>query len=172
LRLVADLADGLWAGKSGDIADYLHPALGHHGIPSARQNRGSGRSRDSLPRIAHLCNGAIASSALAGAAAGGSARGGCLLVSAGLDGRDLRASVAAQQGELGGCGVCGVRRLLGGGSAGAGGSEGLGECVCFLAGFGLRGGGDGGGLPYERVLGRGRVGVAMAARPSALSTGQ
>jgi hypothetical protein len=89
--------------------------------------------------------------ALAGAVAGGGACGGCLLVSAGLDGGDLRAGVAAQLGEPGGCGARGVRGLLGGGlcggGVGAGGSEGLGEGVCFLAGFGgLRGGGDGGGL--------------------------
>ena len=78
--------------------------------------------------------------ALAGAAAGGSARGGCLLVSAGLDSGDLRAGVAAQLGELGGGGACRVRGFLGGGlggsGAGAGGSEGLGEGICFLAGFG------------------------------------
>ena len=89
--------------------------------------------------------------ALAGAAAGVGACGGCLLVSAGLDGGDLRGGVAAQLGELGGCGARGVRGLLGGGlgggGVGAGGGEGLGEGVCFLAGFGgLRGGGDGGGL--------------------------
>ncbi len=78
--------------------------------------------------------------ALAGAVAGGGACGGCFLVSAGLDGGDLRAGVAAQLGELGGGGAGGVGGLPGGGlcggGVGAGGGEGLGEGVCFLAGFG------------------------------------
>ena len=78
--------------------------------------------------------------ALAGAAAGVGAGGGCFLVSAGLDGGDLRGGVAAQLGEPGGCGACRVRGFLGGGlgggGVGAGGCEGLGEGVCFLAGFG------------------------------------
>ena len=51
--------------------------------------------------------------ALAGAVAGGNACGGCFLVGAGLDGGDLRAGVAAQLGELGGCGARGRPRLPG-----------------------------------------------------------
>jgi len=98
-----------------------------------------------------LCGGGDRLVALAGAAVGGGASGGCLLISAGLDGGDLRAGVAAQLGELGCSGARGVRGLLGSGPGGggvvAGGSKGLGEGICFLAGFGgLRGGGDGGGL--------------------------
>jgi hypothetical protein len=98
-----------------------------------------------------LCGGGDRVVAFAGAAAGVGAGGGDLFLGAGRDGGDLRAGVAAQLGELGGCGAGGVGGLLGGGLCGGGvgacGGEGLGEGVCFLAGFGgLRGRGDGGGL--------------------------
>ena len=89
--------------------------------------------------------------AFAGAAVSAGAGSGGLLTGAIGDGGDLRGGVAAQLGELArrGAGAVGgvLRGCAGGGGVITGGSEGLGEGLCFLAGFGFAGGrGDGGGF--------------------------